>query len=504
MSPPRLTVAVVGHTNTGKTSLLRTLLRDPSFGDVSDRPASTRDVRGTVLLVDGRPLVELYDTPGLEDSIGLLEHLEALRISQREDAIEIVERFLASAEAGSRGRFAQEAKAVRQLLRSDVGLYVIDARDRPLPKHRDELAILSMCARPIVPVLNFIARPGANTSRWREQLSWLNLHAAAEFDTVVVDEHSEQRLFEKMQTLLDDFRPTLDALIADRRIQRERLIAASARLIGDLLVDAAAATLTVPTDDEERAREARERLRNLIRRREQQCVQALLELHRFHPEDCDPGALPLEDGSWGLDLFSPEAMKKFGVRTSSGAAAGATVGAIVDLSLLGASLGAGTATGAAIGAALSAGHSHGRRLLGRLRGQTELRCDAATLTLLEARQIDLVRALLARGHAAQDPLRLEGTAEGGAAGSGTGGSGAGSGPSSQHGPLGLSGPLARARAQPSWSSVTREASLAAGSGGAGLSPFALSGREASLDALVELIRPRIQEPRAAQAHRHGR
>ena len=38
MRLPLLTAAVVGHTNTGKTSLLRTLTRDVGFGQVSDRP----------------------------------------------------------------------------------------------------------------------------------------------------------------------------------------------------------------------------------------------------------------------------------------------------------------------------------------------------------------------------------------------------------------------------------------------------------------------------------
>ncbi|WP_241130446.1 GTPase, partial [Achromobacter xylosoxidans] len=36
-----INVAVVGHTNTGKTSLLRTLTRDTSFGDVADQPGTT-------------------------------------------------------------------------------------------------------------------------------------------------------------------------------------------------------------------------------------------------------------------------------------------------------------------------------------------------------------------------------------------------------------------------------------------------------------------------------
>ena len=33
MTAPILNIAVVGHTNTGKTSLLRTLMRDAAFGD---------------------------------------------------------------------------------------------------------------------------------------------------------------------------------------------------------------------------------------------------------------------------------------------------------------------------------------------------------------------------------------------------------------------------------------------------------------------------------------
>ena len=37
-----LTLAVVGHTNVGKTSLLRTLTRDVGFGEVSHRPSTTR------------------------------------------------------------------------------------------------------------------------------------------------------------------------------------------------------------------------------------------------------------------------------------------------------------------------------------------------------------------------------------------------------------------------------------------------------------------------------
>lgn len=399
-----LKVAIVGHTNTGKTSLMRTLTHDVDFGIVSDRPAVTREVQGTRLLVNGVPVVELYDTPGLEDSIRLLDHLEAMREDRHVESIDLIQRLLDSPEAHQ--QYSQEAKALRQVLLSDVALYVIDARDRVLGKHRDELKILSMCARPIVPVLNFVAKPEARTAEWREHLSRAAMHAVAEFDTVVVNEDGEQRLFEKMRTLLDEHRAQLDTLIEDRRLQRARLITASLSLLADVLIDVAAYRVLVPINDEQATHVATEKLKQTVRQREQQCVEALLDLHRFHKDDCDPADLPIAQGQWGLDLFSPEAMKQFGIRTGSAAAAGAMAGLALDVMTGGATLGAMAAGGAALGALAGAGQSHGRRLVDRMRGKRELKCDDATIHLLEARQISLIRALLTRGHAAQNKLTI--------------------------------------------------------------------------------------------------
>src|SRR5690554_5228801 len=73
-----LRLAVVGHTNTGKTSLLRTLSRNPDFGKVQDSPGTTRHVEGLRLLADGASAIELFDTPGMEDGMALLDYLDLL------------------------------------------------------------------------------------------------------------------------------------------------------------------------------------------------------------------------------------------------------------------------------------------------------------------------------------------------------------------------------------------------------------------------------------------
>jgi predicted GTPase len=189
MSAP-LKLALVGHTNVGKTSLLRTLTRDVSFGEVSHRPSTTRHVEGARLSVDGEPLLELYDTPGLEDAIALLDHLERIeRPGERLDGPARTARFLDGSEA--RQRFEQEAKVLRQLLASDAGLYVIDAREPVLAKYKDELAVLAGCGKPLLPVLNFVARlaiernsgvkpwRGWACMRWCVSTAWLRRSMAS-------------------------------------------------------------------------------------------------------------------------------------------------------------------------------------------------------------------------------------------------------------------------------------------------------------------------------------
>lgn len=411
MGDRRLSIAVVGHTNTGKTSLLRTMLRDASFGEVSNRPAVTRHVEGAAVIVrDVRDRVlgeaALFDTPGLEDSIGLLDHLESLRDDRRVTGVELIEQFLESGAAA--GRFAQEAKAIRQVMAADLALYVVDARDRVLGKHEDELTILGYCARPIVPVLNFVAAEDARTETWRGHLSRVNMHAVAEFDTVVFDHVSERRLIEKMTTLLDGWDDLLAALIELRQRERQALVDASSSLAADMLIDCAAHVSVVAASDRGGRKAALESFMERIRERERACTAAILALHRFRPDDVDEGSLPDPDGRWGVDLFSPAALREVGASAGGGAAAGAMVGLTLDVMLAGLSLGTGAAVGAGIGALLGAGRTHGRRLARKVQGQTELRLDDALLAVLLARQITLIRTLLTRGHAAVEQATIDG------------------------------------------------------------------------------------------------
>ncbi|TBN44841.1 GTPase/DUF3482 domain-containing protein [Pseudomonas sp. BGI-2] len=399
-----LKLAVVGHTNVGKTSLLRTLTRDVGFGEVSHRPSTTRHVEGARLSVDGEPLLDLYDTPGLEDAIALLDYLERLeRPGERLDGPARLARFLEGSEA--RQRFEQEAKVLRQLLASDAGLYVIDAREPVLAKYRDELEVLASCGKPLLPVLNFVSSANHREPDWREALARLGLHALVRFDSVAPPEDGERRLYESLALLLENSREQLERLIADQQAQRLARQQSAARLIAELLIDCAACRRSVVSDADQE-QQAISELRKAVRQREQRCVEALLKLYAFRLQDAAASDLPLLDGRWGDDLFNPETLKQLGVRVGGGIAAGAAAGAGIDLLVGGLTLGAAALAGAIAGGALQTARSYGSRLMGKIRGQRELTVDDSVLRLLALRQRQLLQALNVRGHAAMDSIQV--------------------------------------------------------------------------------------------------
>lgn len=405
-----LHLAVVGHTNTGKTSLLRTLTRNPEFGEVRDGPGTTRHVEGAQLLVDDIPLVQLYDTPGMEDGVALLDYIDQLiQPGQRPDGPERIQRFLDSPESGR--RFEQEARVLNKLLTCDAGLYVVDVRDPVLSKHKDELAVLADCGHPLLPVLNFTSDPRARTAAWREALARLGLHAIVEFDTIAPALDGELQLYDKLALLMDTHKELLGVLKQDIVEQRALRRHDARHTIADMLIDIAALRMSSPPDPES-LENTTQSLRQHVRQRENRCVQTLLKRYNFTRKDFPNHALPLEGERWGMDLFNPQALQDMGIHLGKGMAAGAMAGATLDAFTAGISLGTATLVGAAVGGLWQGADKWGKRLMGRIKGEQEISVDDAVLRLLAVRQLDLLQALDRRGHAAQAPITL-GDAAGG-------------------------------------------------------------------------------------------
>jgi GTP-binding protein EngB required for normal cell division len=400
---PPIRIAVVGHTNAGKTSLLRTLTRRVNFGAVSDRPGTTRHVEAVDLDLDGRPAVRFFDTPGLEDAVALREHLDDA-YDRGLTPPERIRAFLQGPEA--RGVFEQEAKVLRALLDADAAFLVIDAREPTLPKFRAEIELLNACARPVLPVLNFLRHAAQRERDWKELLSAYGLHVVVRFDAAAPFVGAERELYRDLSTLLRERRTQLDQIAAALEAEFAQRRQAACRRIAELLIDAAAmrrsATAAEFADEHERRR-LTAGLQKSLNDHAQRCADDLLALHGFREGDADEAPLPLVEGRWSMDFFHPEALKDASLLLGKGVAVGAAVGVVADLALAGLSLGTGAALGGAIGGAMSQGLGPlGRKLANRLRDVRELTVEDRVLFVLAGWQLRLLRALQHRGHAAVD------------------------------------------------------------------------------------------------------
>ncbi len=399
-----INIAVVGHTNAGKTSLIRTLLRDDQFGKVDDAAGTTRYVEKSAVFADGDEILNLFDTPGFEDSSALLHALEALsQTIQIRLPTELLQTFITQADDFP--DFAQETKVLRQSINSDVLLYMIDVREPLLGKYTDEVEILSKAGKPILPVFNFIAGNEEALTRWRQQMAQFNLHSALEFDTVAFDFEAEKRLYQKLQSLLEQRYDALQTLIDYRQKVWQNLAQAAAQRIFQLLTEVACYRLEVASKNTI-AHAKVTSIQDFVRNAEKRALQDLLSIFAFTQLDVDLQQLPVQDGQWELDIFSPRMLKDFGLTAGATALKGAAAGAGIDLMVGGMSLGAAAMLGAALGAGWATVRRFQQELKASWRGHKWLCVDDNTVSLLYLRQRKLLHTLTRRGHAAQNKLQL--------------------------------------------------------------------------------------------------
>ena len=147
--PGAVTLSLISHTNVGKTTLARTLLRR-DVGEVRDQAHVTeRNERYTLVEAAGARL-ELWDTPGLGDTVRLLRRLRGQSnpigwvVSQVWDRL--ADRPLWSSQQAIRN--AQEE--------ADAILYLVNAAEEPEDAAyvQAELDLLTWIARPVLVVLN--------------------------------------------------------------------------------------------------------------------------------------------------------------------------------------------------------------------------------------------------------------------------------------------------------------------------------------------------------------
>lgn len=144
-------ISIISHTNIGKTTLARTLLRK-DIGEINDAPHVTSEPERHVYLEGKDDVIWLWDTPGFGHVGKLLTRLE--RENGRIGWImnEVVDKLF------NRALYCSFSAARNVRARADVVLYQVNAQEKPEDAGyiNDELKLLDALGKPTIMVLNRI------------------------------------------------------------------------------------------------------------------------------------------------------------------------------------------------------------------------------------------------------------------------------------------------------------------------------------------------------------
>ena len=161
-------LTVAAHTNVGKTTLVRTLLKR-DIGEVADRPHVTEAAeRHTLLDTPAGDVLHLWDTPGFGDSARLLKRLKMSGNPIGWLQTQVWDRLV------DRPFFCSQ-QAIRNVRdESDVVMYLVNAAEDPAASaYVDaELQILQWIGKPVLLLLNQAGPPRARQAEAEEEARW--------------------------------------------------------------------------------------------------------------------------------------------------------------------------------------------------------------------------------------------------------------------------------------------------------------------------------------------
>ena len=247
MSDP-ISLSLISHTNVGKTTLARTLLRR-DVGEVLDRPHVTETSDAFPLIETTRgDVLLLWDTPGFGDSARLLRRLRQSGNPLGWFLAQVWDRYV------DRPFFSSQ-QAVRNVRdEADVVLYLVNASEDPASAgYVDaEMQVLGWIAKPVIVLLNQLGPPQqaqaeeSDVRRWADHLagySWVRDTLA--FDAFARCWVQEHRLLECIGAALpaarqDEFRRIADAWRARNRETFEQSMRVLARQLATTATDTVA------------------------------------------------------------------------------------------------------------------------------------------------------------------------------------------------------------------------------------------------------------------------
>lgn len=350
-----VTLSLIAHTNAGKTTLARTLLRR-DVGEVRDAAHVTLFNESYSLLEHDARLLRLWDTPGFGDSARLLKRLRLERnpvlwfLSQTWDRLTDKPLWCSQ----------QALKNVRE--EADVVLYLVNATEPPESAGyiASEMEILGWVGKPVLVLLNQTGpaqapeAEAAEVAAWSEHFkAWDCVHGVLQLDAFARCWVQEDKLMETLAPLMRGAKTE-----AFRHLKRAWLLRnletfrQSARVLSELLTAAVLDGVEVRTETllervgigrselNKEYQQAREKLATQLADRVMHATNALIRLHGLE------GEAARAVGSLAREKFhTPQQVPEAIWSVVGSVAGGAMGGLIADLKMGGMTFGGGALVG---------------------------------------------------------------------------------------------------------------------------------------------------------------
>ena len=412
MPTPAIPVlAIVGHPNKGKSSIVATLAQDASV-QISPRSGTTTRNHAYPIRVDGQELCRLVDTPGFQRPRAAMDWMQRHSRSPA-DHQETVRRFVETHRDDS--RFTAECELLTPILAGAGILYVIDGSVPYGPDYDAEMEILRWTGGPSMALINRIG-PGDFIESWRPPLLQY-FRIVREFNALTEPFHRQVQLLTGFAELREDWRDALqhaaDSLVERRRQQLDQ---AAGRIV-DCLTQMLrySETLDVAGPGDRKAVDQGVRhLQSTLANMEQEARRDIERIFNHDDLERRESALPALE----QDLFAEETWQLFGLSRDQllamGAVGGAATGALVDIGTGGLSMFLGSGAGALIGAAgawLGSRQLVKTRLLGLPLGGHQARIGPVSNIqfpwVVLGRAVTHLRLIAHRSHAVRAQLQLD-------------------------------------------------------------------------------------------------
>ena len=321
--------AVVGHPNKGKSSIVSALALDDSV-QISNTPGTTSKKRSFPLMVDGKILYELFDTPGFQRARRVLAWLEKHDVSA-DKKHEVVQMFIN--EHKDDVRFNDEIELLEPIMDGAGIIYVVDGSKPYGEEYEAEMEVLRWTGQPSMALINHIDETDYSPE-WKRALGQY-FKMVRTFNPMETNMVKHMSILESMAQLKEEWIEPVKASIQLFEQYQEQMLERSASILSRLVYDSLSSVekLSFDTDDvEEEDKETIEsNYKDRLRALELNAQKKIEEIWNHDNLETEQHNLTFE----GMDLFSEETASVFGLTRKeliiTGATSGAVTGAGIDL-----------------------------------------------------------------------------------------------------------------------------------------------------------------------------